>query len=239
MKLDKILALIRLANNNPSEGEANAAARKVCREITKQQIEQVQPKTAAGKMNEAVFKEWIDPRTGDMNIKITGLDIHGSKHDKIVNILKVLKEAIQKPTTWNDVRRTTEPGFKSKVWDYGPSQSQEDFFKEFFRKYGVDFGGFKTAPTDDDWTRATNARQEEEKQRNEEKAKRHASYYGFKPSDDYEVPFTMNFKGGRRAGKQQEMRTCAKCGVELMTFRIKENPWVCQACHWNWGASKT
>lgn len=30
MKLERLLALIRLANNNPSENEANRAARKVC-----------------------------------------------------------------------------------------------------------------------------------------------------------------------------------------------------------------
>src|SRR5688572_7856116 len=31
MEKDKLIKLIKLANNNPSEGEANAAARKVCR----------------------------------------------------------------------------------------------------------------------------------------------------------------------------------------------------------------
>jgi hypothetical protein len=239
MKLDVLKALIRLANNNPSEHEANAAARKVCKEITEQQIEQVRPKpikTAYGKMNEATLKEWVDPATGDINIKITSLDIHNSANGGVIEALKLLKRAIEQPKTWNDVKRSSEPAWKpnppkkeaydstfyDEAYDFKKGFS-EDFFKDLFNRAGVKFGGFKSAPTDNQWTDA-----EAERKRNEEKREQHTS--------NYSGDFYTNFKGGQRGGKRrQELRVCSKCGLEIMTFRIKENPWVCAPCHWGAG----
>lgn len=54
MNLERLKALIRLANNNPNEHEANLAARKVCKIIAEKDFSllQPQPRTAAGKVNE-------------------------------------------------------------------------------------------------------------------------------------------------------------------------------------------
>jgi ribosomal protein L37AE/L43A len=217
LTLEKLKALIRLANNNNSEGEANAAARKVCRILVSGEFTVVATHTKTAQ--EKVFK---------------GGNPGGNKG------------------TWNDVRRSEEPQWRAKPPDPKPpytsteydqsdnfyrSQYDKEFFDNLFRRAGVHFGGFKTAPTEDDWNRATNTRAEEEK-RNEEKRKRHASNYGGIPNTgDFKVPFTrgvwkdnpfVDFKETKR----QEMRKCAKCGLEIMTYRYKEDPWICNPCHW-------
>jgi hypothetical protein len=209
MKLDRLLALIRLANNNPNENEANLAARKVCQILVSGEftITPKQVKTAAGKMNEA--------------------------------------------RTWNDVKRSTEPEFRSK--QYGPvppNDSDFDPIYEFFRGGGR--GGSKSNPwTKDFWDGVKQKRaptEEEEARRNEEKRKQHASNYGFYSggprynpfksgeyssglNEDEEWQFDIT-TGTRKRVKKQEMRKCAKCGLEIMTARLKEDPWICNPCHW-------
>lgn len=32
--------------------------------------------------------------------------------------------------------------------------------------------------------------------------------------------------------KESTTRKCTKCGLEVSTFRIKEEPFVCNGCHW-------
>jgi hypothetical protein len=209
MKLEKLLGLIRLANNNNSEGEANAAARKVCQILAGGyfRIEQVVTKTAAGKMNEA--------------------------------------------RTWNDVKRSTEPEFRSRQWTGNPSTGPSPF-DEFFRGWSQRRNPFretpyskgfwdnvetKSAPTDDEWKDA-----EAERKRNEEKRKQHASNYAnYNPfrtgeyssglADDEEWQWDHT-TGTRKKVKKQEMRKCAKCGLEILTYRLKEDPWICNPCHW-------
>lgn len=65
MNLDRLKALIRLANNNPSEHEANLAARKVCKILAENSFALLnpQPQTAAGKMNEA--RTWNDVKRSE------------------------------------------------------------------------------------------------------------------------------------------------------------------------------
>lgn len=280
---DKLKALIRLANNNPNDNEANLAARKVCQqlhgEFALDDLEHSRNRTAAGKMNESVLKEWVDPRTGDLNIKITNLDLHNSENNKIINILKLLKQEITRPRTWNDVRRSTEPQWRTKPPDPKPPYTTseydtytgpyDDIFKEMFERMKRDAA---------------------EAKRNEEKRQQHASNYsrpggpfsggqrGGKsnpwsnefwegmPKQDapepesYDRETTPHFKwrvdpatgkktayqetyesnmnpDGPKPKKPQALRKCVKCGLEIMTYRINENPWKCQWCHW--GKEKT
>lgn len=287
LSLDKIKSLIRLANKNPNEHEANLAARKVCQQLTESQVEQVAGtrKTAAGKVNEAIFKEWVDPRTGELTIQISQLEL--VNNTKILDLLKQLKTEITRPRTWNDVKRSTEPAWRAKPPDPKPpytsseydtsSSPYDDIFKEMFGKEMYE----------------RMKRDAEEAKRNEEKRQKHASNYQRPHSDN---PFT----GGRRGGKSwdwmgfdwskaphvdapednswdketkgswessrykpppeppryedpnftwttdpvtgqrvpnkkkkpQELRKCVQCGLEIMTFRINENPWRCQWCYW-------
>lgn len=102
MNLDLIKKLIRLANNNPNDNEANLAARKACRLIEE------------GKFN---FNEL--------------------KPVRIDNITPPPQQA----TTWNDVKRSTEPEFKSSrqhnpnSWTgFKFSQAQQDFFDRYMRR---------------------------------------------------------------------------------------------------------
>lgn len=222
---DQIKSLIRLANNNPSEHEANAAARRVCKELADNKEEQFhRPKTAFGKMNESTLREWTDPRTGDLNIRISQLDLHNSSNRGIIEILKQLKAAIERPRTWNDVQRSTEPAWSSKPpteaeeakrneekrkthsQNYGFNSKDFDFdIYEFMRKYGM---GTKSAPEpDNSYDKETGP---------------------FK-KDAWRNPFV---DPAQKEKKRQEVRICSRCGLEIKTFRIKENPFICNPCHW-------
>jgi hypothetical protein len=53
MNLELIIKLVKLANNNPSDNEANLAARKVCRLIEDGKFQFTEVKTAAGKVRSA------------------------------------------------------------------------------------------------------------------------------------------------------------------------------------------
>jgi len=184
--------LIRLANHNPSDNEANLAARKVCKIIAENDfafLKPTQPRTAADKMRE-----------------------HASNYSG--------------PTTWNDVKRSTEPEFKSRTYysasNHNPTSNPfEDFFKSYWNgfAYGqrggkswTDSAPHKDAPTDDNWDKETKSRPE---------------YKTAYPKDDMYDPIT-----GERKPKRQEIRKCSKCGLEIPTFRINEVPWICNPCHW-------
>ena len=147
MKLDKLRALIRLANNNNSEGEANAAARKVCRILAS---------------NEFTITEGFRFKTAQEKV-FRGGNPGGNKG------------------TWNDVKRNDgEPAWRAKPPDPKPPYNtteydqyesfrdmgfNKEFFDNLFRKAGVGFGGFKQAPTDDEWREAHAEKERNEKTR--------------------------------------------------------------------------
>lgn len=164
MNLDKLKKLIRLANDNPNDHEANLAARRVCKILAEKDfvLLNLSPKTAAGKMNEA--------------------------------------------KTWNDVKRSEEPAWRSRP-PTGPGFDAAEFFRNWKRP---EWSGFdwskaphKDAPTEDDW-----------------------GPKAWKPNPNIKYD-----SDGKRVRKQ-EMRKCTKCGWETMTFRYDEVPWVCNPCHW-------
>lgn len=133
MDIEKLKSIIRLANNNPNDNEANLAARKACKILAENDFALLRTRTAADK-------------------------IFGTSSPTGRN------------TTWNDVRRSTEPAWGS-YWA------------------------------------------------NADKEAGRAAW-------DVETPFTGKSK------KEPLVRKCTKCGVEVSTFRIKEEPFVCTVCHW-------
>lgn len=200
MNLDRLKALIRLANNNPSENEANTAARRVCQELAKDDFRILNgtfPRTAADKM-----REHASNYGGNINTE----DIFRDLYD-------LMNKTRQKPytppepaKTWNDVRRSEEPQFRSsppkqEYWTGGfrPSAKQEDFFRNAPR---VDIN-------DEEWVRW----------------------------DEFNIP--KNDQGPRykydangKRVKISAMRKCTQCGLETETFRVKEEPFICNPCHW-------
>lgn len=170
-KLEKINSLIRLANNNPNEHEANLAARKVCRMLES-------------------FHEWI-----------------------MLGAPKTAADKINQARTWNDVTRSTEPQWRSKPQEPPDEESPfETIFEDMFRrvKYRPFTGGF-------DWAKAPHKDAPEEPVWGPESDHPKARYN----------PFT-----GEKEPRKQEIRKCVKCGLEIPTYRINENPWICNPCHW-------
>lgn len=161
MNIDKLKALIRLANNNPNEHEANLAARKVCKQLAGNDF--------------ALLKE--PARTSN-----------------------TAKPAAD---TWNSMHRSKEPFWRS-------GDPLYDFFVNFK-------GGRRDAKS---WTE-------------------YAPHVDAPEDNDYE-PFYKpprnqkedeDWIRGKRK-RRQEIRICSKCGLETMTFRTDEVPWICNPCHW-------
>lgn len=186
MNLDLLIKFIRLANHNNADGEANTAARRVCKML-----------------EEDGFK-----------------------------FLKGLPNS--QPTTYNDVKRSTEPGFKSTPPQptYQPpkwSKAQEDFFRETNRRGPV------------------NNRQDAEKEANYwetvEEDVRSGFAYGFDPrrnpfddaKQNSEYEYYFNFRTGRNDKREKKARKlkCRKCQQEVNTkFVGAEEMFICNNCQW-------
>lgn len=210
MKIDRLLALIRLANNNPNEHEANLAARKVCRLLdeTKKPEFEVVVKTPFG-----------------------------------YRPTKAQEDFHKSTVTWNDVKRSTEPEFRSRP--SGPGTPFDDFFNEFFRggrRAGRQYG---QKINEEDWVRWNNipkkdAPTPEEEERYKQKYEQHASNYGskkpFDPTDteswvgrEYKVH--IDPKTGKKERPPETIRKCVKCNLEVSTRRTRE-PFICNICLW-------
>jgi ribosomal protein S27AE len=196
MKLSRLLALIRLANNNPNENEANLAARTVCKVLG----------------NNPHFM-----KTGSLEVRTAQAKV-GVTPDGKANTV-----------TWNDVRRSTEPFWRSKP----PTGPGNPFRPGGYnsRYYGPDFEQMweyfnniprKEAPEpENSWDRET-GRPPWEAGPFKTDHKTGKSEYTYNPIT------------GQRTYRE-ELRKCSKCGLEIMTRRIHENPWVCNPCHWKEG----
>ena len=99
MSLDLIKKLVRLANNNPNDNEANLAARKACKMI-------------------AELEFYLEQRV--QNTAYSG------------NYSRPGASPVTPPRTWNDVRRSEEPFWRSKP-PTEPGRSADDIFDWFFR----------------------------------------------------------------------------------------------------------
>lgn len=120
--------------------------------------------------------------------------------------LDVISPSKQSTVTWNDVKRATEPFWKSRPEP--PTNQQEDWFNKY--------------------------REERERMRNErnpwvyEPTQKQREYFdefmkGFK------VPYT-EYRPKERS--EQRVRKCVDCGKEELTRRIT-NVFRCNECEWN------
>lgn len=240
MNLDRLLKLLKLANHNPNDAEANSAARAASKMLGEDNYKWVEdakknggrPKTAAGKMNEATIKEFTDPITGEIIIKINQLDAHDNP--KIYQLLRALQAEIQRPRNWNDVNRSERAWWKSN-YEGGGESTGFDWENEFWERY-----------------------QKETEER--AKRERHERNYNYDPFKDFKKGFysaagwdkppkepkqkkyereTTNWtwtqheeEGGHVRYKKvykQYVRNCTKCGMSQLTSD-DTTPFVCYSC---------
>lgn len=170
MNLDKLLALIRLANNNPNDNEANLAARRVCKILA--------------------TKEFT----------ISAQPVYTTKDGKTIRQ--------GEPKTWNDVKRSNEPAWRSRPTAPSPDM-WEDFMRNNFR--GTSWVNWDSAP--------------------HQEAPEEYDYQPFYKPSKRDKKEDEDWITGKRK-RRQELRVCSKCGLETMTFRTDEVPWICNPCHW-------
>lgn len=116
MNLDLLIKLVKLANNNPSEHEANSAARRACKLIAEGNYDFGQPKTAQQKVNIKPQGSW----TG------FGGSYGGNPYADIEEMMREMQRQKQADA---DARRraqqnTHEPGFGG----YRPSDAQNAYY---------------------------------------------------------------------------------------------------------------
>jgi len=149
MDIEKLKAIIRLANNNPNDNEANLAARKACKILAEDDF-------------------------------------------------RALNQA-NTITSWKDIKRSTEPAWRSEPYGAQGSPEARAYQEDWFRKWNAYWSNAEKEPTQD------------------------------KTAWDGEVrynPFVDKPK------KESRTKKCSRCGVEVSTFRFKEEPFVCTVCHW-------
>jgi len=125
MNLDLLTKLVRLANNNPNDNEANLAARKVCKMIESANFQfgskGTAPKTAAGKVRVRYENQgvWSKPPDGPRDPFFTDI-LHEMWKKMRDEQEKIKKESYDKETkgTWKDIKI-----------DFEPSPKQEEFFR--------------------------------------------------------------------------------------------------------------
>lgn len=57
----------------------------------------------------------------------------------------------------------------------------------------------------------------------------------YRPQPEDDGPFNWGYdtREGKKEKKSEE-RECSKCGVKIKTFRVKEQPFICGICKWNY-----
>jgi len=209
-KLDRLIKLIKLANHNPNDGEANSAARAAARLLSEDNYSWVEkakqnggvpPKTQHEKtINLSKYK--YDPTIGLTSINLTEQDINSSP--KIRDLVYNLKREIEKIGTWAGVHRSEEPEFKSKRY-YNPFATDSDFGWDT----GFDWQAYKR-----EWEAK---RKETEKQYKQSKAQ-NWTWEGERSGS----------KGFRKEYKQV-CRICTICGITRLTVD-ETTPYVCYEC---------
>jgi len=172
MDIEKLKSIIRLANNNPSDNEANLAARKACKILAENDF--------------AIFKP----------IRIAA--------DKF----RSASNPTSNSGTWADIKRSSEPQWRSKPYEAQGSPEAKFYQDDWFRKWNSYWKSAEEDPVKGGtyWDRETNPQ--------------------YKPKSDVKY----DAQGNRI--KESELRKCSKCGLEVSTFRLKEEPFVCTICHW-------
>lgn len=247
MNLDRLLKLLKLANHNPNDSEANSAARAASRMLGEENYKWLEdakkngghpPRASKG---EPTIKEFTDPRTGEITIKISQLDAHDNP--RVYQLLKQLQAELRRPRTWSDVNRSKEPYWRS-TYKGGERGGKGDWDKD--ESWGESTGF--------DWEKEFWKRYQKE---TEERAKRerHEQNYNYDPFKDFKKGFyggvdwdkppktppkrepvnwswTQHEEGGNvryRKVYEQHVRNCSKCGYTQLTSD-DTTPFVCYNC---------
>lgn len=182
MNLDLLTKLVRLANNNPNENEANLAARKVCKMIADAQF-------------------------------------------KFTDTSKL--QSTNRPTTWNDVKRSEEPQWRSNPYTSNP-YSGFNPFENFYKEYQRQEKERKS------YDYETQNRYREPKEWYDPVRDAHTRDGGKTWEPKRERYSHVNFEEGRRAARPKRPLKCNRCGKEFQTgFVGMENQFRCNTCHWD------
>jgi len=107
MNLDRLLKLLKLANHNPNDAEANSAARaatKLLGDNNYKWLEDAKKNGGKPKHNESTINTSYDPRTKETIIRISDLDKFANS--RISELINQLQNEISRPKTQRSQRDT-------------------------------------------------------------------------------------------------------------------------------------
>lgn len=190
MNIELLKKLIRLANNNPNEHEANAAARRACKMVAED--------------NFALLNNTVE-----------------NLQDKYT--VRTPPEA----RTWDDVKRSTEPEFKSRPPSgYNPSQAQWDYIMDLLNR-----NPFRSGPNpfDREYRGGQWSKQYDPKKWDNENPTEPIPKQQYHPDDAkyYERRKERGF------GETKFPLKCKTCGnVKLTLFMGLPEMFECNSCQW-------
>jgi len=205
MNLDRLLKLLKLANHNPNDAEANSAARAASKLLGEENYKWLDdakknggrpPANKQGGGGSSVYEE---AHTSDLVIRISRLDLYNNH--TINNLVRHLQAEINRPAarTWNDVHRSKEPFWRS---------------NRAYENYGFDDGPF--SDTGFNWEEFFN--REQERQRKTAEARKEESR---KAKEKNAQSWTWT---GERSGDKgykkvyvQQCRDCTICKITRLT----------------------
>lgn len=240
MNLDRLLKLLKLANHNPNDAEANSAARAASRMLGEQNYEWLERAKRNGgnppvnKREEPTLKDWYDPARDEYNIKISKASM--IDNPRIKELLRKLAAEVAGPRTWNDVKRSKEPFWRSKKEPFDESWGENTGFnweKEFWEKY----------------EKTVNEEAKRQRHRDNysyDRETKSGGFYGGEWDIPYDKPpkkerpkrepvnwtWTQQEEGGNvryRKVYEQRMRRCSKCDYDQLTSD-DTTPFVCYKC---------
>lgn len=213
MNLDLLIKLVKLANNNHNEHEANSAARRACKLIAEgnykfsevkaqPKVEIRQPQPWPGNSNPTRPPQPASNPTGNPFEDYFRHAFWGG-----FDWAKAADEEDERRRRQNQ-QRTHEPGPSQKVYDeQAPfSKEQADFLRDRARKQQNTY-------------RPSQAQQDFYNQQN-----------AYKPH--------MGFDMGQEQKKPKTRRVCSRCNVDVETNNTK-NVFVCTICQWKEFHEKT
>ena len=142
MNLDLLIKLVKLANNNPSENEANLAARKVCKMIEENKF--VFTNTNQTPPSNPYQRPPVYPNRGyrtDWDYGFSDLyeEVIRRQRENAERARKE-REDREKRRKEEEERKKNEPKYETHErprwnWGYNPTEEQKDFFNKGRRKY--------------------------------------------------------------------------------------------------------
>ena len=229
MNLDRLLKLLKLANHNSNDAEANSAARAASKLLGEENYKWLEDakrnggRPPASKNGRPTYNEWFDPATNTYNIKISQVDIAANK--RIADLVIALEREVKGAGTWNDVHRSKEPQWRSTP---PPPPEDDPFDWANWNPFdNFDFDAFnrehqrRQANYERTYREARTKREEERKEQSrkaKEKSAQSWTWTGERSGD----------KGYKKVYKQQ-CRDCTVCNITRLTVD-EETPYICYEC---------